>query len=79
MLRKIILYRMWEEITTRRKIIKFVEYVTKFICLKTTLTHENCMHDKVKKQISSMEHLLYFVTEYFVFPYAIQKYKDSNL
>jgi hypothetical protein len=34
------------------------------------------MHEEVKKQISSMEHLLYFVTEYFVFPFAIQKHKD---
>jgi hypothetical protein len=37
------------------------------------------MHEEVKKQISSMEHLLYFVTEYFIFPFAIQKYKDWNL
>jgi hypothetical protein len=36
--------------------------------LKTTLAHVNCTHEEVKKQISSMEHLLYFATEYFIFP-----------
>ena len=31
------------------------------------------MHEEVKKQISSMEQLLYFIREYFIFPFAIQK------
>jgi hypothetical protein len=45
----------------------------------TALTNQDCMHEKIKQQIKFREFLLPFSPDFYVFPFATQKFKLCNL
>jgi hypothetical protein len=51
------------------------ERVEEFQYLGKTLTNQNSIQEEIKSRLKS-EYLLSFHAEYFVFRFAIQKYKD---
>jgi len=50
--------------------------VEEFKYLGTTLTNQNFIQEKIKSMLEVREWLLSFGAEYFVFQFAVQKFKD---
>jgi hypothetical protein len=55
---------------------KSFERAEQFKYLETTLTNRNSIQEEIKEQIEVGECLLLFGAGFFVFQFAIQKYKD---